>query len=76
MRDSSTRTKDRKLSTESPTWTVQGYANSKRLHFVYQLLNKQVVVVFFKENLKTLEFFLNGAERSLNSVNSEKLINH
>ena len=28
------------------------------------------------QSLNSLEFFLNGAELSLNSVNSEKLINH
>ena len=29
-----------------------------------------------KHGLRTMEFFLNGAELSLNSVTSEKLINH
>ena len=29
-----------------------------------------------RDFIRTLEFFLNGAELSLNSVNSEKLINH
>ena len=36
---------------------------------------KQSVQHVSKET-KTVEFFLNGAELSLNSVNSEKLINH
>ena len=59
MRDSSTRTKDRKLSTESPTWTVQGYANSKFLHFVYQLLS---INKLFLKKFKDISSFCKATE--------------
>ena len=39
-------------------------------------LHWKVLQSQFLNDMDTLEFFLNGAERSLNSVNSENLINH
>ena len=63
-------------------WPQSGNVKCKRLKyriaFFHTLVNRtnKTYNNMSSSDVVSLEFFLNGAELSLNSVNSEKLINH